>query len=339
MCITMWAITLFLTLLFVARGKNVNDGDNSMKLWVFSIIELFTQFFSLRQINVDNWPYLVNKMSWSRYNRAILNKNWYDLSDIFLGDGMNQELRDAIKKRLVEKLVEVYKWQNGKPTLKISLKKDNSVVTEIDLFLSELIKNELPVGLNFLSEEEDNSYLSGELPFPLAILDPIDGTIELSRGIGECSLSLAILDAEKQWNSFAWIYNPFTGFELTSDDNFTKPLSTFDGPIYGLTSRTEWNDGLFSNHDSSQIVLHPRGSIAFKLGLLAAGAADFVITLRPKNIWDIAAGSVLCWKRGFKMFVGMELITELNQLRYQGPIIWCKDENQLAAIRFSVGIR
>ena len=40
------------------------------------------------------------------------------------------------------------------------------------------------------------------------------------------------------------------------------------------------------------------GSVAYKLGLVAAGLADITFTLTPKNEWDVAAGAALVRKRG-----------------------------------------
>ena len=37
----------------------------------------------------------------------------------------------------------------------------------------------------------------------------------------------------------------------------------------------------------------PTGSVAYKLALVAAGQADAIISLAPKNEWDIAAGVLL----------------------------------------------
>jgi myo-inositol-1(or 4)-monophosphatase len=40
------------------------------------------------------------------------------------------------------------------------------------------------------------------------------------------------------------------------------------------------------------------GSVAYKLGLVAAGRADLTFTLVPKNEWDVAAGAALVESAG-----------------------------------------
>jgi myo-inositol-1(or 4)-monophosphatase len=40
------------------------------------------------------------------------------------------------------------------------------------------------------------------------------------------------------------------------------------------------------------------GSVAYKLGLVAAGRADITFTLTPKHEWDVAAGAALVESAG-----------------------------------------
>ena len=66
------------------------------------------------------------------------------------------------------------------------------------------------------------------------------------------------------------------------------------------------------------------GSIAYKLGLLAAGACDVVISKRPKNVWDIAGGVLICHARGILSFSEGEPITRLNKKLYKDTFIFGK---------------
>jgi len=43
------------------------------------------------------------------------------------------------------------------------------------------------------------------------------------------------------------------------------------------------------------------GSVAYKLGLTAAGRADIFASLRPKNEWDICAGNCIINEAGGKL--------------------------------------
>lgn len=215
---------------------------------------------------------------------------------------------------------------NASQNLEVNLKSDNSVVTEIDLFVSNLIKEKILAhnkykNYSFFSEEE-----YGELTFPSAILDPIDGTRELVKGRPECAVSLALMNSPVIADpaNYAWIYNPFSGFNIDSSIPFVPSHNKSSQKILGMVSRSEFEKGYFNSllDIDPKIEITPRGSIAFKLGLLATGACDFVLSLSPKNIWDIAAGSVLCSARGMKLYQNGVEIKELSEVTMKGILLW-----------------
>jgi len=213
--------------------------------------------------------------------------------------------------------------------LKINTKADKTFVTEIDLFVSDLIKQKILAHgkfshYGFYSEEEFE-----HLHFPTVILDPIDGTRELIMQRAECAVSLAMMKSSKisDPENYGWIYNPFTGFSIDSTANFIPTTNKSSKKILGLVSRSEFEKGHFDHYTNSigKIDVSPRGSIAFKLGLLASGGCDFVVSLSPKNIWDIAAGTILCSQRGFHMYQNGTKIEDLNQVRLDGILLWCPE--------------
>lgn len=209
--------------------------------------------------------------------------------------------------------------------IKIDLKLDQSFVTEIDLFVSNLIKVKLLEHCefshySFYSEEDFKDYT-----FPCAILDPIDGTRELIKGRPECAVSLALMNSSviEDPKNYAWLYNPFSGFSMDSETLFVPSLDKSTQKLLSFVSRSEFHKGLYTKYlNHPQIELTPRGSIAFKLGLLASGACDFIISLAPKNVWDIAAGTVLCAQRGIHFYENGKRISSLEQVKYEGVLIW-----------------
>lgn len=207
----------------------------------------------------------------------------------------------------------------------VSKKEDNSLVTEIDILVSNIFKSYLESNqeVHFYSEEDHE-----ELLFPSFILDPIDGTRELVKLIPECAVSLGYLEKGSLDKGWGWIFNPFTGLDISCDIDFFPLNGRHQGKLVGMVSRSEWKRGLYAGYDESKVTLCPKGSIAYKLGLLAVGAIDFVITKRPKNIWDIAGGSILCHKRGFKLYIDKKEVSKLDTKRIDGPMIWCKDEDR-----------
>ena len=68
-----------------------------------------------------------------------------------------------------------------------------------------------------------------------------------------------------------------------------------------LNSRSETRRGLWEPYDGIFGELRAIGSVAYKLGLTAAGKADIFASLRPKNEWDICAGNCIINEAGGKL--------------------------------------
>jgi myo-inositol-1(or 4)-monophosphatase len=240
-----------------------------------------------------------------------------------------KKIFDELKLVLNKSLNEVFGLHKQRNLIR-EKKEDQSIVTEIDLLVSNYLKEKLTAieqlkKFHFFSEEDFY-----QLEFPAIILDPIDGTNELSKGIGECAVSLAIMHTSEisDPKNFGWIYNPFTTFSIDSSDVHVM-LNHFEKPILsGAVSSSEYAKGLYDSVlCSKNIRIFPRGSIAFKLGLLSAGACDFVISKRPKNIWDIAAGTLICSLNGINFYVDGVKQSELKKEKYEGLLIWAKDSD------------
>lgn len=236
-----------------------------------------------------------------------------------------KNIQSEVILKLTEKLSNLF-GPNSNSGISTNFKNDNTIVTEIDLFVSKLLKEKLSHHpefnhYNFFSEEDYDQLL-----FPCAILDPIDGTRELVMGRAECAVSLALMKSSELSDptNYGWLYNPFSGFSLDSDMPFIKSNDKSKQKILGLVSRSEFEKGYFNNliNVDSQIAFMPRGSIAFKLGLLASGGCDFVLSLSPKNIWDIAAGTILCAQRGIKLYQNGIEIKKLDEVLIKGILMW-----------------
>jgi myo-inositol-1(or 4)-monophosphatase len=204
------------------------------------------------------------------------------------------------------------------PSAPVTLKADASPVTELDLKLSALFEDILSIEapqICFYSEEKHSDW-----KFPLAALDPLDGTREYIEGRPEWALSLGIFNDEN-FQGEGWVYNPLTQeWYVGSQAPSLRPKNIYVGEV----SRTEWNENLFSLK-SPEFSLQPMGSIAYKLGRLAAGQSDFVVSLRPKNIWDIAGGSLLCQSAGVLFYSEGKLVTKVKPT-YAPPLIWCQEQ-------------
>ncbi len=81
-----------------------------------------------------------------------------------------------------------------------------------------------------------------------------------------------------------------------------------------LVSRSEFRKGKFDTL-KEELSVEPSGSVARKLALLAAGEGDLVVSLYPKNDWDICGGDALVRSRPGYMMVDLEVAKprEYNQ--------------------------
>ncbi len=206
------------------------------------------------------------------------------------------------------------------PRAKPVEKADGTPVTALDLALSKLLEDmclQRYPSVTVYSEENFSDW-----KFPLMAIDPLDGTKEYIKGRPEWAISVGLL-LDQTWRGEGWVYNPITE-EIFSD---SIPQRCFEKKnVYqGEVSYSEWDRGLFRPFSDSRFSLKPVGSIAYKLGRLAAGKCDFVVSLAPKNIWDIAGGTLLCRQTGIKFYSEGKEVTEVKQF-YHPPLIWCFSE-------------
>lgn len=227
-----------------------------------------------------------------------------------------QLLRNSLAKIMIEHIPSFHSLVQAFPQAKITSKPDGSPVTELDVKLSDLVEeivhNSFPLH-TFYSEEK-----IGHWSFPMAVLDPLDGTREYIEGRDEWAVSLALFENDR-FEGEGWVFNPLRN-ECYSE---ARAIPFRHKEIYqGEVSRSEWKKGLFTNRSTAKFELSPVGSIAYKLARLSSGQNDFVVSLRPKNIWDIAAGTLLCHQAGFKFYSQGREVTSLQPI-FEPPLIWC----------------
>jgi myo-inositol-1(or 4)-monophosphatase len=173
-------------------------------------------------------------------------------------------------------------------------------VTAADEAADRVLREILPQpGEGWLSEEsvDDPARLSCDRVW---VVDPIDGTREFIQGIPEWCISIGLL--EEGVPVAGGILNPATD-ELvlgSLDAGVTlngRPVSVtepaLEGPIHVLASRSETRRGEWERFENGRFDVRPCGSVAYKLGLVAAGLADATWTLVGKSEWDVVAGTAL----------------------------------------------
>ena len=140
------------------------------------------------------------------------------------------------------------------------------------------------------------------------VVDPLDGTKEFIEGIPNFVVSIALVEDNKP--ILGVLYNPVTGEifsaakncgSFLNGDSISCSTKSNLNQMVILNSRSETNRGLWNSYTNIFKELKPIGSVAYKLGLTAAGKGDIFATLRPKNEWDICAGTCIINESGGKV--------------------------------------
>jgi len=222
-------------------------------------------------------------------------------------------------KKLIPKFILVIKeFVKNNQFPEIRIKEDGTPVTTLDLILSQYFESQAGEFPNSVFYSEENF---SEWGFPLIALDPLDGTQEYINENPEWAVSLAVLEND-HFHGCGWVFNPMT------EESYFSPIKRHyqkKSSYRGEVSKSEWKKGLFKNKSSDEFQLKAVGSIAYKLARLSNGQCDFVVSLQPKNIWDIAAGTVLCHEAGMKFYSQGKEVTKVEK-RYEIPLIWCHEE-------------
>ena len=189
-----------------------------------------------------------------------------------------------------------------------------------DKVLKKILLNERP-RYGWLSEETADSpdRLTKEYVW---VVDPIDGTKEFIEGIPNFVVSIGLVQNGNP--ILGVLFNPitkeiFTGLKDSGaylngkNIKCNKVLNVSDMVI--LNSRSESNRGLWDPYNHIFGSLKAVGSVAYKLGLTAAGKSDIFASLRPKNEWDICAGNCIIDEAGGKFIDLNGKKIEYNQLK------------------------
>ena len=193
--------------------------------------------------------------------------------------------------------------------LKIWSKSDRSPVTQADMAVDALLRDALlgaRPDYGWLSEETADSpdRLSRERIF---IVDPIDGTVAYMKNTPWWCVPIAVV--ENGVPIAAVIHAP------ALDETFvaTRGGGAFlnDRPITASDVATLDDASVLADARLLEGPIWPepwpamrfekRNAIAYRMALVAAGAFDAAIALRPKWDWDIAAGALIAEEAGARV--------------------------------------
>jgi myo-inositol-1(or 4)-monophosphatase len=193
--------------------------------------------------------------------------------------------------------------------IEAQMKSGDDPVTAADLAVNEALLAMLPRGDEgwFSEETADDAARLGCTR--VWIVDPVDGTREFVAGIPEWCVSIGLVVNGQP--VAGGILNPAAGHRIVGsvDDGVTlngEPTGvTSTDDLRGalvLASRSEVKRGEWGPFLTTPISIRNMGSVAYKLGCVAAGLADATWTLVPKNEWDVAAGAALVAAGGGVVF-------------------------------------
>lgn len=183
---------------------------------------------------------------------------------------------------------------------------DGSPVTDADMavnaVLEEVLRSARP-GYGWLSEEsaDDPARLGAERVF---IVDPIDGTRSFIEGSDSWAHSLAV--AREGEITAAVVFLPMRerlysaalgeGTRLNDASVHASEVASLESAEILATKPSMQPDHWRSPMPALKRSHRP--SIAYRLGLVAEGRFDAMLTLRPSWEWDIAAGALLLSEAG-----------------------------------------
>ncbi|MDH4261521.1 MAG: inositol monophosphatase family protein [Spirochaetia bacterium] len=144
------------------------------------------------------------------------------------------------------------------------------------------------------------------------IIDPLDGTKDFIKGLPYFAVSVGFLLDDKP--ELGFIYNPSKKFFLHGGNNYGIFYNDLlhnqrDRKIEKLEdlkiciSTSEVKQNLFTElmksipEDNIEFI----GSVAYKMGLIAYGEFDLILSKREKSDWDIAGGIALLQNLNFEI--------------------------------------
>jgi myo-inositol-1(or 4)-monophosphatase len=175
-------------------------------------------------------------------------------------------------------------------------KRPNDWVTDADRVADRMIRAAKDARFpedGWLSEESLVDSVQGAFTW---VVDPIDGTREFVEGLPEYAVSVGLVWRRRVLAGA--IAHPPSGVVMAGSlTTGRRPADTRALPgaraaatgLRILVSRSDLSKNRFAGWNPD-LPLTAIGSIAYKLALVAYGEADAVVSVTPKNPWDIVGG-------------------------------------------------
>jgi len=212
--------------------------------------------------------------------------------------------------------------------LEVHSKGEAGPVTNIDYavndFLSERLRGARP-DYGWLSEETPDDHAQRIGKARVFMIDPIDGTAAMIARVPQFTISIGVIDQDRAHSGA--IYNPMT------DELYLGAIgggATLNGRPMRASLRADIEGmrmiGQAQRFKSSKwpepwpkMQIDSRQSIAYRMGIVAAGQADATILFGWKNEWDIAAGAAIVEAAGGRVSDPWGGVLVLNNLDPRTP--------------------
>jgi 3'(2'), 5'-bisphosphate nucleotidase len=226
--------------------------------------------------------------------------------------------------------------------LKITIKKDNTPVTNGDLAVDKILQDKiskLTPNIQIVSEENVNKIKKFDNS-NFWLIDPIDGTREYIKNKNEYTLNSALILNRKpvigiiyapKLKRLFYSYEKNYAFEISKD--FKKKLDckklSKKNEILALTNSSTPSDIILNIHQKYNVTKFVKCSSSLKFCLIAAGEFDIYAARARAKEWDIAAGHVIAEHAGaiLTTFSGKKIV--YGKKNFANPALLLKRSNNL----------
>ena len=179
-------------------------------------------------------------------------------------------------------------------------------VTEADLAVDAMLNSELRAArpdYGWLSEETEDSTarLATKRQF---VIDPIDGTRAFIDGRPDWAHALAVVTNGMVTEGVIYLpmrdmlFSAAHGQGATMNDAIIRVTDADHATATVLATKPNFDGHYWKDGQTPPIKRAFRSSLAYRLGLVAQGEFDGMLTLRPSWEWDIAAGALIVAEAG-----------------------------------------
>ena len=219
-----------------------------------------------------------------------------------------------------------------KNNLKVSIKEDDSPVSNGDLKVNEILTkkiNELTPDIPIVSEETVN-LREKNIKKTYWLIDPIDGTKEYIAGKDEFTLNAALIINKKpviglvgvpKKNRLFYSFGPNQSFLI--ENNNTKKIEckklSSKNEIVALSSVHKPSDLILNKLKEFKVNSIVKMASSYKFCVIAAGEYDIYAAKERANEWDYAAGHAIASNAGAIITTLDGKIFEYGKEDYRNP--------------------